>query len=199
MEPKTAEHIAVQAPLLRRVARGGRDGSSALQALMALYEKRVLRYLVWAYPVTEADAEEVLQDSFLRLWNHAANYREGDDPEPWVWTIVRSVALDLLKSRWNREQSQTERNPELLELVAADAPAATPGAVDECVDLGLQRFERIEPDGARALRLRELCDWGIPQLSAFTERTEAATRTWLKELRKKARPYIKRCLELLAN
>ena len=199
MDPKAAATIAAQAPLLRRVARGGHDGSAALQALMALYEKRVLRYLTWAYPFGEADAEEVLNDSFLRLWDHAANYREGSDPEPWIWTMVRSVALDLLKSRWNREQAQTVRDAEQLDQLAANEPAATPGAVDECVDLGLQRFERIEPDGARALRLRELHDWGIPQLSAFTERSEAATRTWLKELRKKARPYIKRCLELLAN
>lgn len=81
--------------LLERIARGDQA------ALKSLYERCsgrayaiALRILRW-----KAEAEEVLQETFLHVWNRAREYdgtRGG--PEAWIVTIARSRAIDRLRS-----------------------------------------------------------------------------------------------------
>lgn len=43
-------------------------------------------------------AEEVLQDSFVSIWNHAANYAMAKSaPLTWMTAIVRNRSLDLVR------------------------------------------------------------------------------------------------------
>ena len=49
------------------------------------------------------DAEDVLQETFLRIHAYAAQYRPQGKPLAWIFTIARRVALDKL-----RRQSRTQ-------------------------------------------------------------------------------------------
>src|SRR5947208_10185509 len=43
-------------------------------------------------------AEEVLQDSFVNIWNHAADYAQAKSaPSTWMTAIVRNRSLDVLR------------------------------------------------------------------------------------------------------
>jgi len=43
-------------------------------------------------------AEEVLQDSFVSIWNHAADYAQAKSaPTTWMTAIVRNRSLDVLR------------------------------------------------------------------------------------------------------
>src|SRR6185436_20108774 len=43
-------------------------------------------------------AEEVLQDSFVSIWNHAADYaRAKSAPLTWMTAIVRNRSLDVVR------------------------------------------------------------------------------------------------------
>ncbi len=43
-------------------------------------------------------AEEVLQDSFVNIWNHAANYATAKSaPLTWMTAIVRNRSLDMVR------------------------------------------------------------------------------------------------------
>lgn len=45
-------------------------------------------------------AEDVLQESFVRVWRSACDYRSGlSAPMTWMTTIVRNKALDALRSK----------------------------------------------------------------------------------------------------
>ena len=82
--------------LLQRAARG--DGS----AVMALYDRHAPALLALAMRVlgNRDEAEEVLQESFVRIWQEAASYdanRAGF--RAWACTIVRNRALDLVRRR----------------------------------------------------------------------------------------------------
>mgnify|MGYP003297360290 CR=1 FL=1 len=57
-------------------------------------------------------AEDVLQDTFLRIYHSAAGYRPQGKPLAWIFTIVRCIALD-------KRREQTRTLP--VEEVAADA------------------------------------------------------------------------------
>ena len=43
-------------------------------------------------------AEEVLQDSFVNIWNHAADYAQAKSaPSTWMTAIVRNRSVDLVR------------------------------------------------------------------------------------------------------
>nr|WP_272886664.1 sigma-70 family RNA polymerase sigma factor [Phenylobacterium aquaticum] len=43
-------------------------------------------------------AEDVLQDAFVRIWQHAGRYDpDRGAPMPWLWRILRNAAIDRLR------------------------------------------------------------------------------------------------------
>jgi RNA polymerase sigma-70 factor (ECF subfamily) len=74
---------------------------------------RILRRGDWA--------EEVLQESFVNIWNHAGEYAaQKSAPLTWMTAIVRNRALDWLR-RPNREHGSDDYDV-LVEALADDAP-----------------------------------------------------------------------------
>jgi RNA polymerase sigma-70 factor (ECF subfamily) len=69
-------------------------------ALRALYEREARWLLGVALRIVrERDlAEDVLQDAFLDVWQHAATYRpELGSARGWVYTVVRHQALKVVR------------------------------------------------------------------------------------------------------
>ncbi|MFI5226625.1 MAG: sigma-70 family RNA polymerase sigma factor [Candidatus Limnocylindrales bacterium] len=83
------------AVLVRAVAAGSQD------ALAALYDRHASAVYAAASRLT-ADrqvAEEVVQETFLALWNRAATYDPGTGSLPaWLHTIARNRTVDRLRA-----------------------------------------------------------------------------------------------------
>lgn len=54
---------------------------------------------------TQADAEDVVQDAFVRFWRHQRALA-GDDPLPLLLTSVRRAAFDLARRQGRREMRE---------------------------------------------------------------------------------------------
>jgi RNA polymerase sigma-70 factor (ECF subfamily) len=92
-----------QTPELKLLAQIQTGNEEALVALHAQYANLV--YSV-AYRVLndQMAAEEVTQDTFMRLWNKSYTF----DPEKgrfitWLLTVTRRLAIDVLRQRQRRE------------------------------------------------------------------------------------------------
>jgi RNA polymerase sigma-70 factor, ECF subfamily len=90
--------------LVRRVATRDAD------ALEALYD----RHTGLLYPValrivrSPADAEDVLQQTWVKVWDSAATYDAArGSVAGWLLAIVRSRALDLYRSRATRRNAES--------------------------------------------------------------------------------------------
>ena len=72
-------------------------------------------------------AEEVLQDSFVSIWNHAADYAQAKSaPTTWMTAIVRNRSLDVL--RRPREEADID---ESLTANLVDEAASPPRSLEE--------------------------------------------------------------------
>lgn len=81
-------------------------------ALAALYDRYATPVFALALRITgERDAaQEVTQDTFLRVWNHAGTYdAERGACGPWLFTIARRRALDTLRTRDRRAKIAPDR------------------------------------------------------------------------------------------
>lgn len=80
-----------------------------------------------------AEGEEVLQESFWRVWNQAATFDPAKGAfRAWLFSIARRQALDLLRRRNVRPQAARDENEERrFELTAA------PDNVGETAELAI--------------------------------------------------------------
>jgi RNA polymerase sigma factor (sigma-70 family) len=69
----------------------------ALEEAYAEYAQAVRAYAVRF--VGQADADDVVQRTFLDVWRHAARLDSGERFTGWLFTIARRRAIDQLRSR----------------------------------------------------------------------------------------------------
>ena len=76
-------------------------------------------------------AEEVLQDSFVAIWNHAGDYAQAKSaPTTWMTAIVRNRSLDVLR----RGAHETEDVDEVMALNLVDESASPARDLDQATD-----------------------------------------------------------------
>jgi RNA polymerase sigma-70 factor (ECF subfamily) len=85
------------------VVAGDRDAArDRFGALVAVLQRRALR-IAFHYLRDAADADEVVQDAFIKVFLHIEQYREELPFDVWFMRILVNTSLDRLKSR-NRQQ-----------------------------------------------------------------------------------------------
>jgi RNA polymerase sigma-70 factor (ECF subfamily) len=108
-------------------------------------------------------AEDVLQESYLRVWRNAASYNPAiASPMAWMATIVRHGAIDALRKR--RFEAAANED-EILTLASDD-----PDPIDELDlarlrPLALAAFARLAEDKRRLIMLAYLRDQSRSELS----------------------------------
>jgi RNA polymerase sigma-70 factor, ECF subfamily len=115
--------------LLRRIAE--RDGS----ALSDLYDRhsQLLFGLIVRILRNRSEAEDILQDVFLRVWQRAETYDPAfGSPVAWLVRIARNRAIDRIRSR----RSRPDVEPHPLTHEPAEPAFLAP---DETAILGQQR------------------------------------------------------------
>jgi RNA polymerase sigma-70 factor (ECF subfamily) len=99
--------------LMLRYARGE---DAAFRAIFARYAPVLLR-VVTRNVGRPADAQDVVQQSFLQLHRARADFRAGMRLRPWIMTIALNLSRDLLRRRGRRPESPADEA-----LLAAAAP-----------------------------------------------------------------------------
>ena len=103
--------------LMQRYARGEDDVFADLYTLMA---PRLYRFCL-RLATRKPEADDVFQETFLKLHRARATYLAGTNPLHWAFTIARSVHLDRLRYRRRRpEQLGAAYDAASDVLVAAD-------------------------------------------------------------------------------
>jgi RNA polymerase sigma-70 factor (ECF subfamily) len=109
----TWEGLVGLEPELVQLHRGDPD---ALAALLARYQNRLYRYLLRVVREPAA-AEDLFQQTWLRVVEHAGRYDPRRSFEAWLLTLARHLAIDHLR----------RIRPESLDEPAAEESAATRG------------------------------------------------------------------------
>jgi RNA polymerase sigma-70 factor (family 1) len=87
-----AEILHNEKELFLRIAAGD---ESAFRILFDEYRERLFVF-AWQLCHSAAEAEEVVQDIFLRLWQNRENLVNVDFPRKYIYVMARNRTLDLL-------------------------------------------------------------------------------------------------------
>lgn len=114
--------------LIRAAQRGDR---AAFEELVRQYDQAVLR-LAYHLTGSEADAQDIFQEAFLKAYRHIGNFRFECSFYTWIYRIVTNLCLDYLRKRQTRREDphvltdSSGQEVDLLERVSDDRSGASP-------------------------------------------------------------------------
>jgi len=99
------------------VARAATGDEDAFRALVERHSRSVFR-LAFRMTGSVEDAEDVVQDTFVRAYRQLARFEARSNFATWLYRIGFNCAIDFLRSRRTRETPQEEETLERLALHA---------------------------------------------------------------------------------
>jgi len=171
--------------LIARVALGNRESLRSLYSLTsAKLFGVVLRVLH-----DRAEAEEVLQDVYVKVWSKADRYRaNGLSPMTWLITIARNAAIDRKRRAGGATGAEAPA-----ETLADPAPGPEAQAVAASERARLEScFGELEARHAEAVRRAYLDGDSYADLAARFDVPLNTMRTWLRRSLMKLRECLSR-------
>jgi RNA polymerase sigma-70 factor (ECF subfamily) len=139
----------------------------------------------------EADAEDVVQESFIKVWKRLADYDPQKKFTTWLYRIVANGCLDCIKSR-NRRRESGPMDPEGVDSrQSLEDPEKTN---DDRERLNLvNAFVHELPEKQRMVFiLRDLQDLNMDETSEILKMSKASVKSNLFHARKFLRERIER-------
>jgi RNA polymerase sigma-70 factor, ECF subfamily len=195
---RQAADSALAAEVKALVVAGERDAArERFAGLVASQQRRAVR-IAYQYLRDAHDADEAVQDAFVKVFTHITTYREDLPFEVWFTRILVNACLDLRKARARRLRwvLPLER-PYGQETPLADAPSRDRTAEDTLVSRA--RVQEIAaavdelPERQRAVfLLHHFGDQTTNQVSAALGLSEATVRVHLFRAVRKLRRLLER-------
>ncbi len=156
----------------------------------SLFQTHRPRLLALAYRMlgSRADAEDVLQDAWLRWAGIASD--EVRDAEAWLVTATTRLSLDRLRAaKRERQHYVGPWLPEPLQVELATEPGADPAqahAVADQVSFAfLTLLEQLSPDERAAFLLKEAFEHDYRQIGTLLGHSEANCRQLVRRARQR--------------
>ncbi|WP_436776807.1 SigE family RNA polymerase sigma factor [Yinghuangia sp. YIM S09857] len=126
----------------------------------AFYQASFSRLVHQLYALTGdfSEAQDVVQEAFVRAWDRRAQFFAAEAPEAWI----RTVAWRLAVSRWRRAR----RGWELLRRNHVEQPVAGPDPNHAALVAALRKLPEAQ---RQAVVLHHLCDMTVDQIAVETD------------------------------
>jgi len=103
MDGKTAGIAPDISVLMARVKEGDKN---AFQDITRRYQQKIF-VLAYSFFRDREDALDIVQETFLRLYEKAGLFREGEDFKAWLFQIARNLCIDSYRRNRNRRNDRT--------------------------------------------------------------------------------------------
>ena len=175
-----------ESPELARGVCGMSSGAGSSEEL--LDELRPVSFAI-AYRMlgSVAEAEDVVQESLLRVHRAVEAGERIDSPRAFVATITTRLAIDELRSaRARRERYVGEWLPEPILTDSLDDPAQHAEIADSLSMAMLVLLETLSPEQRAVLLLRDVFDYGYGEIAGIVGKNEDNVR----QLASRARAHV---------
>jgi RNA polymerase sigma-70 factor (ECF subfamily) len=182
-------HTVMRAVSLDDVVSAAQEGSPAAFAeLHSIYSRRLYRSIV-AITRNPHDAEEALQDTFLRAYSAIKTFEGKSKVYTWLYRIAVNSAFMILRKQRARPEVLFDPQPDVRnEPIAFEIrdPAPNP---EELFILRLGQLKalrgigRLSPRLREALRMQVMRGWSIKEMSQALNISEASVKSRLHRAR----------------
>jgi RNA polymerase sigma-70 factor (ECF subfamily) len=134
------------------------------------YAASFIRLTGQLYAMTgdRAEAQDAVQEAFIRAWEHRRRLARDGNPEAWV----RVTAWRIAMSRWRRARTG-------LRLLSSQPPPPAVAGPDPGRVALIDALRQVPAEQRRALVLFHLCDLTIEQIAAETGASSGTVKSRL--------------------
>lgn len=141
--------------------------------------------------LSRAEAEDIVQDVLIKVWNRRDDLAEVDSIEAYSLTVCRNLSLDRLQRKENDNVNLDDAPP----TEADDAPPDLQMIRNERIDNIKRLIERLPILQRAAMQLRDMEGKTYKEISAITGQTEEQVKVNIF----RARQYIRKQIEKIEN
>jgi RNA polymerase sigma factor (sigma-70 family) len=177
----------------RLVREVGRGDDRSLEQLITRHFNPLLKFSL-KFVSTIDEAEDIVQDTFLKFWRHIDRFRSGNKFRPWIYTIARNTALDHLKRRRSMVFSQLDdikNDIPFTETIADNEPI--PSMIHENMQLANDldnAFTNLPLDHRVVLVLHYHEDMTFQEISGAMKIPMNTVKSWHRRALFRLRPYF---------
>jgi len=193
-EKEASDELNLESIALMERVKGGDD--AAFERLVLLHQHAVIGTVAKMLSNT-ADAHDISQQVFLRVWKSAGRYRPEAKFTTWLFTITRNLVFNEMRRRKRRPTSSLDEAEEKYHLGMPDEERYQPDAeslqaeLEEVIEQAIQSL----PEKQRmAVVLRRYEDLPYEEIGKIIELSVPAVKSLLfrarTQLREKLRPYL---------
>ena len=165
-----------------------RGNAQAFRHLVERHQRFVYR-VAYRFVVRVADAEDITQEVFIRLWKNLHRYRAEVKLTTWLYKIVTNLCLDFLKSRQNRRASDTVELADYKGMFSAFT-ADQPLIDEELYDVVDRVTADLSPKQRAVFVLRDMEGMTMPEISEILSMDSGHVKSNLYYARKKVSEFI---------
>ncbi len=178
------------------LAQQGRD--AAYRELIRRYERPVFS-LVYRMVRDRELAEDLTQDTFIRVLNHIDRYRPEFKFSSWLFKIANNVAIDHLRRRHldtvSMEGSPHAATPEAVEATSFEVPGQQESALDEleAKELGgaiEAAIARLRPEYRACILLRHVEGRPYEEIAGILDLPLGTVKTYIHRARNELRQML---------
>jgi RNA polymerase sigma-70 factor (ECF subfamily) len=160
--------------------------------LFKQYGGKLLGFFQKSFRLSKADAEEVLQNTFIRFINQVCK-KTPENVSAYLFTIGRNECLRFLKKNYPDEKDN--ENDDNIDNIPSDVDLEREFSLQDCIAKALKRFEKGVKNADKCLQILTLKaeNGSIKEIANKIGRTNGATREFLSQCRKKIKPYLQPC------
>ena len=147
------------------------------------------------------EAEDAVQETYLRAWRNKAGFEEASFLRAWLYRIATNVCLDMIRSRGRRatrmqsfaEIPWLQPYPDRLldEVVPPDEEPDAVVVSRETIELAfLAALQVLPPRQRAALILRDVMGWPASETASLLETSVAAANSALQRARARLQEHL---------
>jgi RNA polymerase sigma-70 factor (TIGR02960 family) len=176
------------------VVAAARVGDEAAFARLVERHRRELRVHCYRMVGSVEDAEDLVQETFLRAWRHIGGFEGRSTLRAWLYRIATNTCLDVLRRTSRRVPAggtfaevpwlQPYPDAELDEVAARDDEPDVALVARETIELTfLAALQALPPRQRAVLLARDVLGWSAAEAAALLDMTVPAANSALQRAR----------------
>jgi RNA polymerase sigma-70 factor (ECF subfamily) len=172
-----------------------REGDEAAWSALVGTTLRPIYRLCASYAPSAAEAEELTQEVYFKLWENLHHYSPGSNFMAWAWRVARNLLIDSYR-RSHRERAAAWLDPEIIErLPASDDPHEE--------SLRRQRLRHVAAglrqlpeELASLILMRDLAGWSYTEIAEALDVPVGTVKSRLNRARLELATVVRRRMHL---
>ncbi len=172
-----------------------REGDEAAWSALVGTTLRPIYRLCASYAPSAAEAEELTQEVYFKLWENLHHYSPGSNFMAWAWRVARNLLIDSYR-RSHRERAAAWLDPEIIErLPASDDPHEE--------SLRRQRLRHVAAglrqlpeELASLILMRDLAGWSYTEIAEALDLPVGTVKSRLNRARLELATVVRRRMHL---